>query len=68
MAVADSLDAMTTDRPYRKALSFEAAIGEIRRNSGTQFDAKIVEAFFVALEDPAFQRLAEDSHAPLAAD
>jgi HD-GYP domain-containing protein (c-di-GMP phosphodiesterase class II) len=68
MAVADSLDAMTTDRPYRKALSFEAAIAEIRRNSGTQFDAKIVEAFFSALEDPAFQRLAEDSRAQLAAD
>jgi HD-GYP domain-containing protein (c-di-GMP phosphodiesterase class II) len=68
MAVADSLDAMTTDRPYRKALSFEAAMGEIRRNSGTQFDAKIVEAFFDSLDDPAFQRLAEDSHAPLAAD
>jgi HD-GYP domain-containing protein (c-di-GMP phosphodiesterase class II) len=68
MAVADSLDAMTTDRPYRKALSFDAAVAEIRRNSGTQFDARIVEAFFAALGDPAFQRLAEDSRAQLAAD
>jgi putative nucleotidyltransferase with HDIG domain len=44
-AVADTLDAMTSDRPYRKALSFEAAASEIRRCSGSQFDARIVEAF-----------------------
>jgi HD-GYP domain-containing protein (c-di-GMP phosphodiesterase class II) len=68
MAVADSLDAMTTDRPYRKALSFESAVAEIRRNSGTQFDARIVDAFFAAINDPVFERLGEDSHSPLAAD
>ena len=44
-AVADSLDAMTTDRPYRRALSFSAARQEILRESGRQFDPKIVEAF-----------------------
>jgi HD-GYP domain-containing protein (c-di-GMP phosphodiesterase class II) len=60
MAVADSLDAMTTDRPYRKALSFEAAVEEIRRNSGSQFDANVVEAFLRALDDPAFMRLADE--------
>src|SRR4029079_5848804 len=68
MAVADSLDAMTTDRPYRKALTFEAAVAEIRRNSGTQFDSHIVEAFFAAINDPEFERLAEDSRSRLAAD
>jgi HD-GYP domain-containing protein (c-di-GMP phosphodiesterase class II) len=68
MAVADSLDAMTTDRPYRKALSFDAAVDEIRRNSGTQFDANVVEAFLGALDDVAFERLAEDSRSRLAAD
>ncbi|MBM3792007.1 MAG: HD domain-containing protein, partial [Acidobacteria bacterium] len=44
-AVVDTLDAMTSDRPYRKALSFQAAIEEIRRCSGTQFDPCIVDAF-----------------------
>lgn len=44
-AVVDTLDAMTSDRPYRKALSFEAAFEEIRSCSGTQFDPKVAEAF-----------------------
>jgi len=44
-AVADTLDAMTTDRPYRPATSFAAARAEIRRVSGGQFDPSIVEAF-----------------------
>lgn len=45
LALADSYDAMISDRPYRKALPFETAISEIRINTGTQFDAEIVEAF-----------------------
>jgi putative nucleotidyltransferase with HDIG domain len=44
-AVADTLDAMTSNRPYRKAQSFQAATDEIRRCSGTQFDPLVVEAF-----------------------
>ena len=44
-AVADTLDAMTTDRPYRKALPFCAAREEILRESGHQFDPKVVQAF-----------------------
>lgn len=45
-AVADTYDAMTTDRPYRKALTDQDAREEIRRCSGSQFDPHIVEAFF----------------------
>jgi HD-GYP domain-containing protein (c-di-GMP phosphodiesterase class II) len=45
IAVADTFDAMTTDRPYRKALSVSDAVGELRKYSGTQFDGEIVEAF-----------------------
>jgi putative nucleotidyltransferase with HDIG domain len=44
-AVADTLDAMTSDRPYRRALSLEQAKAEIARCSGTQFDPKIAAAF-----------------------
>ncbi len=44
-AVADTLDAITSDRPYRKAQTFENARHEIERCAGTQFDAEIVRAF-----------------------
>src|SRR3954469_8576769 len=40
----DAYSAMTTDRPYRRAMSAEAAIEELRANSGTQFEPKVVEA------------------------
>lgn len=44
-AVIDTLDAMTNDRPYRRALSFNTAKTEIRRMSGSQFDPLAVEVF-----------------------
>jgi HD-GYP domain-containing protein (c-di-GMP phosphodiesterase class II) len=50
IAVADTFDAMTTDRPYRKGLSFETAFAELRRGAGEQFDPAVVEAFFKALQ------------------
>ncbi len=50
VAVADTYDAMTTNRPYRKALSKEVAIGELKRCSGAQFDREVVEAFVKAYE------------------
>ena len=45
IAVADAFDVMTNDRPYRRALGFEEALEEIKRNSGTQFDPEFVEIF-----------------------
>ena len=45
LAVADAFEAMTADRPYRKALPLEAARAELRRGAGTQFDADIVAVF-----------------------
>jgi len=50
VGLADSYDAMTTDRPYRLALSRDAVIRELRTNSGTQFDPKIVEIFLGILK------------------
>lgn len=44
-AIADALDAMTSDRPYRKGTTFEAACAEIAECSGKQFDPHIVAAF-----------------------
>jgi cyclic di-GMP phosphodiesterase len=43
--LADTLDAMTSDRPYRKALTFKTVIEEIDRCSGSQFDPAVVKAF-----------------------
>jgi len=45
LMIADSYDAMTTDRPYRKALTKEMAIEELRKYSGTQFDPRLVDVF-----------------------
>ncbi len=50
LAVADAYDAMTSDRPYRSAMSRETAIARLKAASGTQFDPQLVEAFLKALE------------------
>jgi len=51
LAVADSYEAMTADRPYRKALSKESAVLEIKKNSGIQFDPKVVGAFLKTVKN-----------------
>ena len=50
-AIADTLDAMTSDRPYRKGRSFAEARAEILRCSGTQFDPAIVKVFIAMPDD-----------------
>jgi HD-GYP domain-containing protein (c-di-GMP phosphodiesterase class II) len=45
VAIADAFDAMTSDRPYRSAISREAAIEELKRCAGTQFDPSLVKIF-----------------------
>lgn len=55
-SIADTLDAMTSDRPYRKAVSLEAAKREIQAHAGTQFDPKIVE-IFLSLPDTLWEEL-----------
>ncbi len=54
IGVADAFDAMTSDRPYRKALSLDVAIAELADNSGTQFDPAVVEIFTSILEEGFF--------------
>jgi HD-GYP domain-containing protein (c-di-GMP phosphodiesterase class II) len=51
LAVIDTFDAMLTDRPYRRALSVEKALDEIRKGSGTQFDPEAVNAFLQMLRE-----------------
>jgi len=55
-AVADTLDALTTDRPYRAAVDWNEARTEIERHSGTQFDPAIVAAY-AGIPDEAFSRM-----------
>jgi diguanylate cyclase (GGDEF)-like protein len=54
LAVADSYDAMTSDRPYRKGLSKEIALSEIEKSAGSQFDPRMADAFVLLFrETPA---------------
>jgi response regulator RpfG family c-di-GMP phosphodiesterase len=57
-ALADALDAITTDRPYRKRLSWETAIDEILGNSNAQFDPGVVAAF--ALREGRLRQIASE--------
>jgi putative nucleotidyltransferase with HDIG domain len=59
-AVADTFDAMTSDRPYRKAQSDEAAHAEIERVSGSQLDPRCVRAF-AEVEPETWARIREDA-------
>jgi putative nucleotidyltransferase with HDIG domain len=58
-ALADTLDALTTDRPYRAAVGWTDARDVIRAESGTQFDPAVVAAY-ETLPDAAFARIRED--------
>ena len=65
-AVVDAYDAMTSDRSYRRAGSHASAVREIKRNSGTQFDPQVVDAFLAAnskglIRDQVDQASAKDN-------
>ena len=58
IAVCDAYDAMTSNRPYRSAMSSEVAVSELYRNSGTQFDPEVVSAFVSVLAEREGARFA----------
>ncbi|MCA2981852.1 MAG: response regulator [Myxococcaceae bacterium] len=58
-AVADTLDAMTSDRPYRRGTTFANAVAEITRCGGSQFDPEVVRAFN-AIGETGLMRIKED--------
>jgi HD-GYP domain-containing protein (c-di-GMP phosphodiesterase class II) len=60
VAVADCLDALTSNRPYRKGLAPDVAKEEIVKGSGTQFDPEVVEAFVRCYESGRIQRILQD--------
>jgi putative two-component system response regulator len=53
VALADALDAMTQDRPYRRGMPLEAALAEIRRETGRQFDPGLAPEFVAMIESEA---------------
>ena len=55
MAIVDAFEAMVSERPYRRKISIEAAIEEIIKNSGTQFDPKVVEVFVALSNEKKFR-------------
>jgi HD-GYP domain-containing protein (c-di-GMP phosphodiesterase class II) len=57
LCVADAYEAMTADRPYREGLPADAALAELRRCAGTQFDPDVVEAFAGAVHGAAAEQL-----------
>ncbi|WXJ82607.1 putative cyclic di-GMP phosphodiesterase [Moorella humiferrea] len=51
LAIADAYDAMTSERPYRRAMSHVQAVAELRRHAGTQFDPYLVEKFLQVISN-----------------
>ncbi len=64
IAVADAFDAMTSNRPYRPAMSIDDAVVELRRCSGTQFDPQCVTALERALDTVEGQHASNELDAP----
>jgi response regulator RpfG family c-di-GMP phosphodiesterase len=64
ISIADTYDAMTSDRAYRRALPHDVAVAEIERCAGSQFDPEIAQLFVEAIEDFREERLSRGEHVP----
>jgi HD-GYP domain-containing protein (c-di-GMP phosphodiesterase class II) len=64
IAVADTYDAMTSDRAYRRALPHEVAVNEIERCSSTQFDPEVAASFCSGLDEYREERRAKGERIP----
>jgi HD-GYP domain-containing protein (c-di-GMP phosphodiesterase class II) len=64
VAVADTYDAMTSDRAYRRALPHEVTVAEIERCMGTQFDRNVAYPFLEAIEEFRMQKMATGEPVP----
>jgi HD-GYP domain-containing protein (c-di-GMP phosphodiesterase class II) len=60
LSVADAYEALTSERPYRRAYSPEEAVLELRSRSGTQFDPKILDQFIHMIESHSHDPQLED--------
>jgi putative two-component system response regulator len=65
VAIADVFDALSHDRPYKKAWPLEECVAEIERNSGRQFDSQVVAAFLELWNSGALREAAEMKESPL---
>ena len=61
IAVADTFDAMYSNRPYRNRMNFEKAVSIIRENSGTQCEKDVVDAFVRLIEKGKITRAEDDN-------
>ncbi len=62
MAVVDAFEAMTIDRPYKKRLSVEEALEELKHNRGTQFDPNVVNTFIKLSRQKKFRKYLSSHH------
>ncbi|MDD2654477.1 MAG: response regulator, partial [Candidatus Omnitrophica bacterium] len=60
ISVADTFDAMTTDRPYRKGLSIEEAMNEIKKFRKIQFDPVVADAFIELYNDGVLKKVMDE--------
>jgi putative nucleotidyltransferase with HDIG domain len=67
VSACDAFNAMTTTRPYRKAMPLSVAVAELRRCSGTQFDPNVVDALLIVVGDPGWQLTMREQPASLPA-
>jgi HD-GYP domain-containing protein (c-di-GMP phosphodiesterase class II) len=65
VAVCDAFNAMTSNRPYKRALGIDEAIAELQRSCGTHFDSDVVAAFRAELAAPASERAMARPAAPV---